>query len=84
MATESKTLTVGQAASALDIFLSANGVAVSGKYVGFELYDAANASAVSGVALNPAMGKYTGDGNVPAGFQLGDWRIDWTVITQTD
>jgi len=84
MATQSKTLTVGQAASALDIFLSANGAAVSGQYVGFELFDATNASAVSGVALNPVLGKYVGSGVIPAGFQLGDWRVDWTIITQTN
>lgn len=84
MAGETKVLTVGQAASALDIFLSANGAAVSGKYVGFELFDAANASAVSGVALNPDLGHYVGSGLIPAGFQLGTWHIDWTIITLAD
>lgn len=78
---QTKVLTVGQAASALDIFLTANGSAVSGQYVGFELFDAANASAVSGVALNPELGHYVGSGLIPAGFQLGDWHIDWTIIT---
>jgi hypothetical protein len=81
MAGETKVLTVGQAASALDIFLSANGAAVSGQYVGFELFDASNTSAVSGVALNPSLGKYVGSGTIPAGFQLGTWRVDWTIIT---
>jgi hypothetical protein len=81
MAGETKVLTIGQAASALDIFLSANGASVSGQYVGFELFDAANASAVSGVALNPAFGQYVGSGTIPAGFQLGSWRVDWTIIT---
>ena len=76
-----KVLSVGQEASALDIFLSSNGSAVSGKYVGFQLFDAANASAVSGVALNPALGHYVGSGVIPAGFQLGDWRVDWTIIS---
>lgn len=84
MAGETKILTVGQAASNLDIFLSANGASVSGKYVGFELLDSAGASAVSGVALNPALGQYVGSGIIPAGFQLGEWRVDWTIITQTD
>ena len=84
MAGETKVLTVGQAASALDIFLSANGAAVSGKYVGFELFDAANASAVSGVALNPELGHYVGSGLIPAGFQLGAWHIDWTIVTLAD
>ncbi len=84
MAGETKVLTVGQAASALDIFLAANGSAVSGKYVGFQIFDAANASTVSGVALNPELGHYVGSGLIPAGFQLGAWHIDWTIITLTD
>jgi hypothetical protein len=83
MANESKVLTVGQSASDLDIFLTANGNAVSGQYVGFELFDASNASTVSGVALNPSLGKYVGSGLIPNG-QLGDWRVDWTIITLTD
>jgi len=81
MAGETKVLTIGQDSSALDIFLSANGAAVSGQYVGFELFDAANASAVSGVSLNPSLGKYVGSGTIPAGFQLGTWRVDWTIVT---
>jgi hypothetical protein len=81
MAGETKTLTVGADASSLDIFLSANGIAVSGQYVGFELFDAAGVSAVSGVALNPTLGKYTASGVIPAGYQLGTWRVDWDVIT---
>jgi hypothetical protein len=84
MTGESKVLTIGQSASALDIFLSANGAAVSGKYVGFELFDAANASAGSGVALSPVFGQYTGSGIIPAGYSLGLWHIDWTIITQSD
>lgn len=82
--TQTKILTVGQATSALDIYLSANGAAVSGKYVGFQLLDASNAQVVSGVALNPALGTYTGSGIIPAGYQLGDWHINWTVITLGD
>jgi len=81
MAGETKVLTVGQASSALDVFLSANGAAVSGKYVGFQLFDASNVSAVSGVALNPNLGQYVGSGIIPAGYQLGTWRINWTIVT---
>lgn len=81
MAGETKVLTVGQAASALDIYLSSNGSAVSGSYVGFQLFDAADVLAVSGVALNPALGHYVGSGLMPAGYQLGTWHIDWTIIT---
>lgn len=84
MAGESKTLTVGESAEVLDIYLSANGAAVTAQYVGFELFDASNTSAGSGVASNPSAGKYTANGTVPAGFQVGDWRIDWTVITQSN
>lgn len=81
MAGEIKVLTIGQAASALDIFITANGAPVSGQYVGFELFDAANVSAVSGVALNPVLGQYVGSGLIPAGFQIGIWYINWTIIT---
>ncbi len=81
MAGETKVLTAGQAASALDIFLSANGIAVSGQNVGFELFDAANTSAASGVALNPALGTYQAAGSIPAGFQVGTWRVEWNIIT---
>lgn len=84
MSNISKILTVGQAASALDIFLTANGAAVSGKYVGFQLFDAAAASAVSGVALNPILGHYTGSGLIPAGYQLGSWQVHWTIVTVTN
>lgn len=84
MAGETKVLTVGQTASALDIYLTANGSAVSGQYVGFQIFDAANASAVSGVALNPELGHYVGSGLIPVGFQLGAWHIDWTIITLTN
>lgn len=84
MAGETKILTVGQAASALDIYLTANGSAVSGQYVGFQIFDAANTSAVSGVALNPALGHYVGSGLIPAGFQLGAWHINWTIVTLTN
>ena len=84
MAGETKILTVGQDAAALDIFLSANGAAVSGKYVGFQLFDAADNSAVSGVAFNPALGHYTGSGLIPAGHQLGSWHVDWTIVTLSD
>lgn len=81
MAGETKILTVGASAESLDIFLSANGIPVSGQFVGFQLFDAADISAVSGIALNPALGHYTASGVIPAGHQLGSWHIDWDVIT---
>lgn len=75
-----RTITIGQNLSVLDIFLSANGNAVSGVYVGFELFDAANISAVSGIAVNPSIGQYIASGVLPSG-SLGTWRIDWDIIT---
>ena len=81
MAGETKILTVGASAESLDIFLSANGIPVSGQFVGFQLFDAADVSAASGIALNPALGHYTASGVIPAGYQLGSWHVDWDVIT---
>jgi hypothetical protein len=78
---ETKVLTVGANASALDIFINAGGSPVNATFVGFELFDASNTSATSGVAVNPSTGKYTASGVVPAGFQLGTWRVDWDIIT---
>lgn len=81
MAGETKTLTIGQSATILDIFLSANGSPVSGQYVGFEIFDAGNTSTGSGIALNPELGHYTASGIIPAGYALGAWQVDWTIIS---
>jgi hypothetical protein len=81
MAGETKTFTVGADISSLDIFLSAGGTATNATNVGFELFDAAGAAAVSGIAVNPATGTYQASGTIPAGFQLGTWRVDWNIIT---
>lgn len=81
MTDEIKVLTVGQDTSALDIFLAANFLPVSGKYVGFQLFDAASVSAVSGVALNPELGHYIGSGLIPVGYQNGTWHVNWTIVT---
>lgn len=78
---ELKNLTVGSNLSVLDIFLSTDGNPVNASFVGFELFDAAGASAMSGVATNPATGTYQASGTVPAGFQLGTWRVDWDIVT---
>lgn len=80
MVGETKTLTVGEDVSILDIFLSSGGP-VAANFVGFQLFDAANVSVVSGVALNPELGHYTASGVIPAGFQLGGWHINWDIIT---
>lgn len=78
---ETKTFTVGADISSLDIFLSAGGTATNAINVGFELFDAAGAAAVSGIAVNPAIGQYHASGTIPIAFQLGTWRIDWNIIT---
>lgn len=79
-----RTLTVGQNLSVLDLYLSANGSAVSGVYVGFELFDAANTSALSGISVNLNLGQYTASGVLPANYSLGTWRIDWDIITASN
>lgn len=91
MPNQTKTLTLGGAASSLDIFLSdAGGVAVQANYVGYELVDAANSIVFSGVATNPATGQYAASGVIPALLQtvdpgtsvaLGTWKVNWDIIT---
>jgi hypothetical protein len=81
MAGQVRTLTVGSDLSVLDIFLTSGGNPVAATSVGFELFDSAGVSATSGTAVNPVTGKYTASGTVPAGFQVGDWKIQWNVIT---
>ena len=82
---ETRTLTVGSALTPLDIHLSdGNNAAVSAKFVGFRLLDASSTQAVSGVAVNASAGLYQASGIVPAGFELGTWRVEWDIITQLD
>lgn len=81
MAGETKTFTVGADIASLDIFLSAGGIATNANSVGFQLYDSAGVSAVSGVAVHPATGSYNASGVIPAGFQVGTWRVDWNIMT---
>jgi hypothetical protein len=76
----SKVLTVGSTLDQLDIYLSANGNAINASGISFNVYDAANVLAVSGVPTNPSTGKYLGSGVVPSNFTLGTWRIDWLII----
>lgn len=94
MANQTKTLTIGSDSSSLDIFLSdANNIPVTANYVGFELFDASNTSVVSGIATNPQAGKYAASGVIPSVSQvvdpgtnvlLGDWRINWDIITSSN
>jgi len=76
---EKKVLTLGGELSALDIFLSANGVPINADTVDFTVYDAASTLAASGTAINPAVGQYTSSGVVPTGFTLGEWLITWLI-----
>jgi len=84
----SKTFALGSDASSLDIYLSVDGVATNASFVGYELIDAANVVAFSGVANNPTTGQYAASGVIPAlrlstgvPVQLGEWEIKWNIIT---
>lgn len=80
MSGASKVLTVGSDLNQLDIFLSANGVAIDASGISFNVYDANDVLAASGVPTHPATGQYLGSGVVPNGFTLGLWHIDWLII----
>jgi hypothetical protein len=80
MSNATKTLTVGSNLSELDIFLSANGQAINASGISFNIFDAANVLAASGVPTNPDMGHYLASGVIPDAFTLGIWRIDWLII----
>jgi hypothetical protein len=75
-----KTLTVGSDLSALDIFLSVDGVPINASGVAFAVLDAADNIATYGSGVNVSTGKYTASGVVLAGYQLGEWQIDWTIL----
>ncbi len=80
MSGSSKVLTVGSDLNQLDIFLSANGVAIDASGISFNVYDANNVLAASGVPTHPSTGKYLGSGVIPDLFTLGMWHIDWLII----
>lgn len=80
MTGSSKVLTVGSDLNQLDVFLSSNGVAIDASGISFNVYDANNVLAASGVPTHPSTGKYVGSGVVPNGFTLGLWHIDWLII----
>lgn len=80
MSGSSKVLTVGSNLNQLDVFLSANGVAIDASGISFNVYDANNVLAASGVPTHPSTGKYVGSGVVPNNFTLGLWHIDWLII----
>ena len=80
MATQTQTLTLGSSLTSLDIFLNFQGNAVQASGVTYDVFDSVDRPVVSGVALNPSLGKYTCSGTVPTGFSLGDWNIQWDVF----
>ncbi len=75
-----KTLTVGSNLNQLDIFLNVDGAAINASGISFSLVDAAGVTAGAAVPTNPEIGQYQASGVIPAGFALGDWRIDWAII----
>lgn len=86
MAQDGRTLTVGTAATELDIFVTAgqNGAPLDPTDIRFRIFDPTGLEAVSetlGIKLNT--GVYSASGAlIPTGFQLGeDWSIVWDIIT---
>ena len=86
MAQDGRILTVGTAATELDIFITAgqNGAPLDPTDIRFRMFDPTGAEAVTEtVGTKVAVGVYTASGAIiPAGFQLGnDWSIQWDIIT---
>jgi len=86
MATDGKILTVGTAATELDIYITAgqNGAALDPTDIRFRIFDPAGAEAVTEtVGTKADVGVYTASGAIiPAGFQLGEnWSIVWDITT---
>lgn len=86
MATNGRILTVGTAATELDIFITAgqNGAPLDPTDIRFRIFDPTGAEAVTetlGTKLD--VGVYNASGAIiPAGFQLGDnWSIVWDIVT---
>lgn len=80
------TLTVGSAATALDIFITAgeNGSPLDPTDIRFRIFDPTGVEAVTETVGTPiGIGVYTASGAlIPAGFQLGDdWSIVWDITT---
>ncbi len=82
---DGRILTVGTAATDLDIFLTAgqNGQAIDPSRIVFRLFDPTGAQAVgetSGTRVEA--GRYNGSAaTIPVGFPVGeDWQIRWDVV----
>jgi len=86
MAQDGRILTVGTAATALDIYVTAgqNGAPLAPTDIRFRIFDPTGAEAVTETPGTPiGVGVYTASGAIiPAGFQLGeDWSIQWDIVT---
>ncbi len=86
MAQDGIILTVGSAATALDIFITAgqNGSPLDPTDIRFRIFDPAGAEAVTEtLGTKRDVGVYTASGAlIPTGFQLGeDWSIVWDITT---
>ena len=86
MAQNGRILTVGTAATELDIFITAgqNGAALDPTALRFRIFDPLGVEAVTEtVGTKVDVGHYTASGAlIPTGFQLGeDWKITWDIVT---
>lgn len=85
MAQDGKILTVGTAATELDIYVTAgqNGAAIDPSDIRFRIFDPTGTEAVTEtVGTKTDVGVYTASGAIiPSGFVLGeDWQIKWDVV----
>jgi hypothetical protein len=86
MATNGRILTVGTAATELDIFVTAgqNGAALDPTSIRFRIFDPLGVEAVTEtVGTKVDVGHYTASGAlIPTGFPLGEnWKIQWDIVT---
>lgn len=86
MAQNGRILTVGTAATELDIFITAgqNGAPLDPTDIRFRIFDPTGVEAVTETVGTPIdVGVFTASGAIiPAGFQLGeDWSIVWDITT---
>lgn len=85
MAQDGRTITVGTAATELDIFLTAgsSGPAINASGITFRIFDPTGAEAVTETSGNLVeLGRYNASGAIiPTGFVAGEnWEIRWDVI----
>ncbi len=88
MAQDGRILTVGTAATELDIFVTAgqNGAPLDPTDIRFRIFDPVGLEAVTETpGTKIGVGVYTASGAMmPTGFQLGeDWSIVWDIVTPT-